>query len=232
MPAKERAAALGAIGEIAQVGAEGVSSYAEAILPLIVDGARSGATRAAAIVALGQWVEATGSAVRPFAEHPHLLRLLLRVVVEESGETRAQTLRTLGVLGALDPLTHKDNEERLHGQGLLSMEGVRGVGRDEAEDEETKNARRDETDRADAGVFQNLETDSATSDERLRVASACTAVPPPWTNSTTTAATTRLVTPSPRATLPPRRMRFTPPRRSTRFCACSATPARRRGTTR
>ena len=168
VPAKERAAALGAIGEIAQVGAEGVSSYAEAILPLIVDGARSGATRAAAIVALGQWVEATGSAVRPFAEHPHLLRLLLRVVVEESGETRAQTLRTLGVLGALDPLTHKDNEERLHGQGLLSMEGVRGVGRDEAEDEETKNARRDETDRADAGVFQNLETDSATSDERLR----------------------------------------------------------------
>jgi hypothetical protein len=168
VPAKERAAALGAVGEIAQVGAEGVSSYAEAILPLIVDGVRSGATRAAAIVALGQWVEATGSAVRPFAEHPHLLRLLLRVLAEESGETRAQTLRTLGVLGALDPLTHKDNEERLHGQGLLSMEGVRGVGRDEAEDEETKSAAR-ETDRADAGVFQNLDAvNSATSDERLR----------------------------------------------------------------
>ena len=167
VPAKERAAALGAVGEIAQVGAEGVSSYAEAILPLIVDGVRSGATRAAAIVALGQWVEATGSAVRPFAEHPHLLRLLLRVLAEESGETRAQTLRTLGVLGALDPLTHKDNEERLHGQGLLSMEGVRGVGRDEAEDEETFSKTR-ETDRADAGVFQNLDTqNSATSDERL-----------------------------------------------------------------
>jgi FKBP12-rapamycin complex-associated protein len=35
----------------------------------------------------------------------------------------------LGILGALDPHAHRDNEEKLHGQGLLSMEGVRGVGR-------------------------------------------------------------------------------------------------------
>ena len=172
VPARERAAALGAVGEMAQVGAEGVRAYAEEILPLIVDGVRTGATRAAAVVALGQWVEATGSAVRPFAEHPHLLRLLLRVLAEESGETRAQTLRTLGVLGALDPLSHKDNEERLHGQGLLSMEGVRGVGRDGAEgaDKTGRSADRELSDRADAGVFApgGQAGDVFSSDERAR----------------------------------------------------------------
>ena len=168
VPARERAAVLGAVGEIAQIGAEGVRAYAETVLPLVADAARSGATRAAAVVALGQWVEATGSAVRPFAEHPHLLRLLLRVLAEESGETRAQTLRTLGVLGALDPLAHKENEERRRGQGLLSMEGVRGVGRDAADDLAVRADR--ERDRADApgGSATRAGDAFASDDERLR----------------------------------------------------------------
>ena len=155
VPAKERAAVLGAMGEIAQVGGEGMRVYADEILPLVIDGVRFGATRATAVVTLGQYAEATGSAgPAPFAEHPHLLRLLLRVLAEESGETRAQTLRTLGVLGALDPLAHKDNEERLHGQGLLSMEGVRGVGREKTErDADASRMSAAKTDRADAGVF-------------------------------------------------------------------------------
>jgi hypothetical protein len=168
VPAKERAAVLGAMGEIAQVGAEGMRLYADEILPLVIDGVRFGATRATAVVTLGQWAEATGSAgPAPFAEHPHLLRLLLRVLAEESGETRAQTLRTLGVLGALDPLAHKDNEERLHGQGLLSMEGVRGVGREKTErDAEGFRMSAAKTDRADAGVFN--ETDGFRDTERRR----------------------------------------------------------------
>ena len=102
--------------------------YLSLLLPLILDGIRHVATRDVAVVTLGQLVEATGLAITPFAEDPALLRLLLRAVADESpGATRSQTLRTLGALGALDPLAHKDNEERLHGQGLLSMEGVRGV---------------------------------------------------------------------------------------------------------
>jgi hypothetical protein len=128
VPAKEKAAVLGALGELAQVGAAGMVPYLSLLLPLILDGIRHVATRDVAVVTLGQLVEATGLAITPFAEDPALLRLLLRAVADESpGATRSQTLRTLGALGALDPLAHKDNEERLHGQGLLSMEGVRGV---------------------------------------------------------------------------------------------------------
>jgi len=68
-----------------------------------------------------------GYVIRPFNDHPQLLSLMLRILAEEGGPVRAEVLRTLGILGALDPHSHRDNEERLHGQGLLSMEGVRGV---------------------------------------------------------------------------------------------------------
>lgn len=171
IPVKEKAAVLGAIGEIALVGAGGMIEYSSELLPLIIDGLRGGATRDVAVVTLGQLIEATGLAITPFAEHPHLLRLLLRVLAEESSdrllshEVRSQTLRTLGILGALDPLAHKDNEERLHGQGLLSMEGVRGVGRDKsgtnAGDDDapntTKGNQRDvQKDRADLST-QNID---------------------------------------------------------------------------
>ena len=64
----------------------------------------------------------------PFNEHPGLLSLMLRVLAEETGPVRAELLRTLGVLGALDPHAHRENEERIHGQGLLSMEGFAASG--------------------------------------------------------------------------------------------------------
>ena len=96
---------------------------------LIIDGIRVGSTRDVAVVTMGQLIESTGFVIKPFNEHPGLLSLMLRILAEETGPVRAELLRTLGVLGALDPHAHRENEERLHGQGLLSMEGVRGVGR-------------------------------------------------------------------------------------------------------
>ena len=126
---REKAAVLGTIGELAQVGGEGVASFIPQLLVLIIDGVRVGSTRDVAIVTMGQLIESTGFVIRPFNEHPGLLSLMLRVLAEETGPVRAELLRTLGVLGALDPHAHRENEERIHGQGLLSMEGVRGVGR-------------------------------------------------------------------------------------------------------
>jgi hypothetical protein len=126
---REKAAVLGTIGELAQVGGVGVVSFIPALLVLIIDGIRVGSTRDVAVVTMGQLIESTGFVIKPFNEHPGLLSLMLRILAEETGPVRAELLRTLGVLGALDPHAHRENEERLHGQGLLSMEGVRGVGR-------------------------------------------------------------------------------------------------------
>jgi len=125
---REKAAVLGTIGELAQVGGVGVVSFIPALLVLIIDGIRVGSTRDVAVVTMGQLIESTGFVIKPFNEHPGLLSLMLRILAEETGPVRAELLRTLGVLGALDPHAHRENEERLHGQGLLSMEGVRGVG--------------------------------------------------------------------------------------------------------
>ena len=126
---REKAAVLGTIGELAQVGGVGMRSFVPDLLVLIIDGIKMGSTRDIAVITMGQLIESTGYVMRPFTDHPQLLSLMLRILAEEAGPVRAEVLRTLGILGALDPHSHRDNEERLHGQGLLSMEGVRGVGR-------------------------------------------------------------------------------------------------------
>ena len=126
---REKAAVLGAVGELAQVGAAGMRAFVPELLVLVIDGIKMGSTRDIAVVTMGQLIESTGYVIRPFMDHPQLLSLMLRILAEEAGPVRVEVLRTLGILGALDPHSHRDNEERLHGQGLLSMEGVRGVGR-------------------------------------------------------------------------------------------------------
>ena len=126
---REKAAALATIGELARVGGAGIARAfgISELLRLIIDGIKAGSTRDVAVMTLGQLAESTGYVVQPYRDHPRLLSLMLKVLAEESGPVRAEVLRTLGVLGALDPHAHRDNEVRLHGQGLLSMEGVRGV---------------------------------------------------------------------------------------------------------
>ena len=170
---REKAAVLGTIGELAQVGGEGVASFIPQLLVLIIDGVRVGSTRDVAIVTMGQLIESTGFVIRPFNEHPGLLSLMLRVLAEETGPVRAELLRTLGVLGALDPHAHRENEERIHGQGLLSMEGVRGVGRagEVKKPEELQSKPIDKTGASVGGGFPGLDGDDPLPATNLTTAS-------------------------------------------------------------
>ena len=170
---REKAAVLGTIGELAQVGGEGVASFIPQLLVLIIDGVRVGSTRDVAIVTMGQLIESTGFVIRPFNEHPGLLSLMLRVLAEETGPVRAELLRTLGVLGALDPHAHRENEERIHGQGLLSMEGVRGVGRagEVKKPEELQSKAIDKTGASVGGGFPGLDGDDPLPATNLTTAS-------------------------------------------------------------
>ena len=57
-----------------------------------------------------QLVESTGSVVTPYSRYPNLLETLLGFLKTEQQSTiRSQTLRLLGLLGALDPYKYKQN---------------------------------------------------------------------------------------------------------------------------
>lgn len=64
--------------------------------------------RDAALKALGQVASNTGAVISPYAQHPQLLGILFRMLrTETSQPVRLETIRTMGMLGALDPFRHK-----------------------------------------------------------------------------------------------------------------------------
>ena len=124
---REKAAAIATIGELMEVGGPVTRLHVPELLVLLMQALKSNATRDIAVITLGKLVKHSGYVVAPYADHPQLLPLLLRMVATEKGTKRENVLRTLGILGALDPHAHKENEIKLYGQGLLSAAGVRGV---------------------------------------------------------------------------------------------------------
>ena len=85
----------------------------------------SGTKRDTAVSTLGQLVESTGYAIKPYREYPKLLGMLLRMLNGDiNWEARRQVLRVLGVIGALEPYIHKQNLRVLSlqtsGPGTLS----------------------------------------------------------------------------------------------------------------
>jgi hypothetical protein len=72
-----------------------------------------------------QVVESTGCVVSPYLEYPQLLGVLLRMLSEGGAGVRREVMKVLGIVGALDPHTHKLNLAELQGEGRLEREGVR-----------------------------------------------------------------------------------------------------------
>ena len=124
---REKAAVLGTIGELANVSGSEIKPFVQPLLALLLIALKSPSTRDEAVVTLGKLIESSGYVADPFTTHPQLLPQLLRILANERGIARNEVLRTLGCLGALDPYAHKANEIRLHGEGVLSADGVRGV---------------------------------------------------------------------------------------------------------
>lgn len=64
--------------------------------------------RDAALRTLGQLVSNTGTVIQPYIDHPQLLGILFRFLRTETSQAiRLETIRTMGMLGALDPFRHK-----------------------------------------------------------------------------------------------------------------------------
>ncbi|ABO93925.1 predicted protein [Ostreococcus lucimarinus CCE9901] len=131
-----KAAVLGTIGELANVSGYGITPFVQELLILLLIALKSASTRDHAVVTLGKLIESSGYVAEPFTTHPQLLPQLLRMLANERGIVRSEVLRTLGILGALDPHAHRGNEIRLHGEGVLSEEGVDDLGNNDDGDEE------------------------------------------------------------------------------------------------
>ncbi|KAJ8979409.1 hypothetical protein NQ317_015841 [Molorchus minor] len=104
---------LHTIGDLAEVtgGDSELKQWMEelmAILLEILGDASAPEKRGAALCTLGQLVGATGHVIRPYSQYPNLLDVLINFLkTEQQPYIRRETIRVLGLLGALDPYKHK-----------------------------------------------------------------------------------------------------------------------------
>ncbi|WVQ75374.1 hypothetical protein IAR50_004994 [Cryptococcus sp. DSM 104548] len=106
-----QAECLKCIGELARVAGEELVPSVKQILVLVIDmlnDQSSSAKRDTALKTLGQIASNAGEVIRPYADYPQLMGLLFRFLRSESNlDVRQETIRTIGMLGALDPFKHK-----------------------------------------------------------------------------------------------------------------------------
>ncbi|KAI2465814.1 FAT-domain-containing protein [Annulohypoxylon bovei var. microspora] len=108
---------LKAIGELATVGGEDMLPYKDKLMPIIIKALKdhsSNSKREAALHTLGQLASNSGYVIDPYLEYPELLDLLQHIIRAESqrGPLRQETIKLMGILGALDPYRHQQVEER------------------------------------------------------------------------------------------------------------------------
>ncbi|KNA98472.1 FKBP12-rapamycin complex-associated protein [Fusarium oxysporum f. sp. lycopersici 4287] len=106
---------LKAIGELATVGGEDMMPYKDRLMPIILDALQdqsSNAKRGAALHALGQLASNSGYVIQPYIEYPQLLEILQSIIRTEGQQVplRQETIKLMGILGALDPYKHQAEE--------------------------------------------------------------------------------------------------------------------------
>ncbi|EKG20255.1 Phosphatidylinositol 3-/4-kinase catalytic [Macrophomina phaseolina MS6] len=98
---------LKAIGDLATVGGEDMKQYIGELMEIIIENLQdlsSESKRMAALIALNQLASNAGYVIEPYKEHSELLTILINIVRTEPANTlRKETVKLMGVLGALDP---------------------------------------------------------------------------------------------------------------------------------
>ncbi|KAF3011376.1 phosphatidylinositol kinase- protein kinase tor1 [Neopestalotiopsis sp. 37M] len=108
---------LKAIGELCTVGGEDMLKHKDELMPIIIDALQDQSStpkRLAALHTLGQLASNSGYVIDPYLEYPQLLELLQNIIRAEPqrGPLRQETIKLMGILGALDPYRHQQVEER------------------------------------------------------------------------------------------------------------------------
>lgn len=105
------ATTLRALGDLATVGGDEMMKYIDPLMNIIIRSLQDLASdkkREAALCTLGQLAGNAGYVIDPYVQHPQLLNILVGIVKNEPpGDLRRETIRLMGILGALDPYKHQ-----------------------------------------------------------------------------------------------------------------------------
>ncbi|ALC39457.1 Tor, partial [Drosophila busckii] len=113
---------LRTIGDLAEVngGSHEMELWADELLCILLEmlgDAGSPDKRGVALWTLGQLISATGRVVSPYHKYPVLIDILINFLKTEQRRTiRRETIRVLGLLGAMDPYKHKMNKGLIESQ--------------------------------------------------------------------------------------------------------------------
>ncbi|PMD48474.1 FAT-domain-containing protein [Hyaloscypha variabilis F] len=108
---------LKAIGDLATVGGEDMLPYIDKLMPIILEALQDQSSvikREAALRTLGQLASNSGYVIKPYLDYPMLLDILQTIIRSEPhrGPLRQETIKLMGILGALDPYKHQQVEEK------------------------------------------------------------------------------------------------------------------------
>lgn len=110
------AGVLTVIGEMSKIGAEDMKQYIPELMTLILETLQdpvSSIKRDAALRTLGQLASSSGYVIDPYLEFPQLLGVLIDILrTEQNVSTRRETVRLMGILGALDPYKYRELERK------------------------------------------------------------------------------------------------------------------------
>lgn len=110
------ASAITTIGCLADVSGETILPYVPQIMPILLEAfeeQNSSLKRDASLKTLGQISGSAGYVIQPLLDYPQLLGLLVNILKSEtSPSVRRDTVRLLGILGALDPYKHREVERK------------------------------------------------------------------------------------------------------------------------
>ncbi|KXT09741.1 hypothetical protein AC579_9320 [Pseudocercospora musae] len=122
------ATSLRALGDLAAVGGEDMKQWIPELMQVIILSLQDLASpkkREAALCTLGQLASNSGYVIDPYTEHPELLTLLVNIVKNEPpGGLRRETIRLMGILGALDPYKHQQVVEESPESNLKADSGA------------------------------------------------------------------------------------------------------------
>ncbi|XP_050677443.1 serine/threonine-protein kinase Tor-like [Leptidea sinapis] len=118
---------LKAIGDLAEVNGScaALSKWIPQLMAKqveILSDANQQEKRSVALWSFGQAISAEGCAVTPYMTHPNLMDTLLNFLkTEQQSSDRRETIRVLGLLGALDPYQHRVNQGHIDLQTISTL---------------------------------------------------------------------------------------------------------------
>lgn len=114
---------LACIGELAKVGGEDLSPYIKELMPLILDTLQdqsSSVKRDTCLRTLGELASNSGYVIQPYHDFPNLFELFIQILKsEQAPPTRRETVKVMGILGALDPYKYQTTDKMVKVSGTV-----------------------------------------------------------------------------------------------------------------